>query len=297
MKLCLAIVVALAACGTDLKGHEGQPGFGLPEGGALMHDHLRVLGMGDATSVFVYQYTSPQPESADFPRPGTGMFGPCVDERTQQTWPFAPIVDATFVTLPKVELTGPGITGTLAIPESSPPAQPAPLGGQLVGISYGINSSITYTPEMSTPGGDYTLDLGEGAPMTYHMPDSYTPPLGIGSSNTVAIAANHDLELSWTAPPDDATSNDQQYTRKTYFNFTLFVDPNNSAQPLQFMCFDDAPGHQLIPAAVIASLPLGGLIANVDMGFYMEARTLPSGEKRRFDLLGTNLNASLYQIQ
>jgi hypothetical protein len=298
MKLRLAIIVAIAACGTSSpKGHEGQPGFGLPEGGAIIHDHIRVIGMPDTTSLIAYQYTSAQPDTAEFPMPGSGMFGSCVDERTTQTWPFAQIVGATFVTPPKVDLSGPGITGTLSIPESSPPAQVASWTERMVGISFGVNPSITYTPEMSTPGGDYTLDLGEGSPMTYHMPDSYSPPLQIGTANTVMFPRSQDLVLSWTPAPDDATSNDQQYTRKTYFNFTVFVDPNNATQQIQFMCFDDAPGHQVIPAAVLANLSLGGIIANIDMGFYMEERTLPSGEKRRFDLISTNANASLYQMQ
>ena len=89
----------------------------------------------------------------------------------------------------------------------------------------------TLTAAMSTPGGDYTLDIGKKdingnlTPMTYHMPSPYVAPLGIGGAATVMIPAHQDLTYEWATPTNDKGKDGNQHLRDTYFNLTFFVDP------------------------------------------------------------------------
>lgn len=303
-------------CAADVLCFRTQPGSYLAEGGEIRHENVRILGKTQ-TWLLVYQFTGPSPSlNPPFAAPdrnGKGPFGNCVDERQSSTWPFHPITSATYLELPKVELTGPGITGALTIPRS-PPNTAGNLTFRTYDISYGggpvvdpaeiTGFNATLTPEMSTPGGNYTLDLGKkGGPGTdggtraaYHMPEAYVPPLGIGGANTVTIPAHRDLEFTWTAPPV-VTGASGEHIRETYFNYTLFADPSDVANPPLFICFPDQAGHQLIPAAVIDALPAGGLVINADYTHYLDSREAAPGEFRRFDLVGGYSNISVYAKQ
>jgi hypothetical protein len=286
-----------------------QPGTGLPEGGEIRHENVRILGMPEQTWVMVYQYTAPSSEpTAPFPAPaedGKGIYGGCVDERNgSPTWPFTPIKNAKYLDLPKVALSGPGITTALNIIKTNPintvgnstfRKYDFTYGGGAPGDVKGFNAGMT-TKEMSKPGGEYTLDIGKGAPMTYFIPEPYTTPLGIGGAATVMIPAGQDLEYSWTAPANDFGKSGSEHTKKTYFNFTLFADPS-SANPPQFICFPDVDGHQVIPKAVIDALPAEGLIVNANLSHYLEARETENGETRRFDLVSIYCNISTYKKQ
>jgi len=118
----------------------------------------------------------------------------------------------------------------------------------------------------------------------------------------VPITGGQDLVLDWTAPANDYGDSGKEHNKKTWFNFTLFVDPT-AAFPPQFMCFPDKDaegheiGHQVIPAAVIDALPAGGLIVHANLTHYMEAREAASGEQRRFDLVAIYCNISLFAKQ
>jgi hypothetical protein len=302
----------------------GQPGEKLAEGGEVRHEHVALLGMPAQTWLMVYQFTGPAASAnAPFPAPamaGKGMYGNCVDERTDATWPFTPIAGATYLTLPKVNETGPGITGSLNVIETNPPNMVGnstfrhydfTYGGGAPGDVNGFNASMT-TAAMSTEGMDYTLDIGKqgckdaactgpasatDTSMQYHMPDPYTTPLGIGGGATVMIPNGQDLEFTWTAPANDFGSDGKTHTKNTHFNFTFFADPNNATNPPQFICFPDVDGHQLIPAAVISALPAGGLIVNADLSHYLEAREANPGEMRRFDLVSISCHISLFMKQ
>ncbi|MBC7978434.1 MAG: hypothetical protein H7138_25905 [Myxococcales bacterium] len=306
-------LLLLTACGgTDIGDFEyggGQPGSKLAEGGEIRHENVRILGMPEQTWVMVYQYTGPSAATrAPFAAPadeGKGQWGNCVDERNgAPTWPFTPITGATYLDLPKVALSGPGITGSLNITKTDPVNTAGnstfrkygfTYGGGAPGDIKGFNAGQT-TAAMSTPGADYTIDIGKGAPMTYHMPERYTAPLGIGGAATVMIPAGRDLEYTWTSPANDKGPSGNEHNRKTYFNFTLFADPT-STNPPQFICFPDVDGHQLVPKAVIDALPPSGLIVNANLGHYMETREAASGEQRRFDLVSIFCNISQYSKQ
>jgi hypothetical protein len=251
----------------------------------------------------VYQYGGP-PKTATAPfavADEKSPFFPCVDERQSATWPFTPITGATFIDPPKVALTGPGINGTLNITKSNPPNTSGNSTFRHYDFTYGggapgmppMGFNGTLTAASSTPDSDYTLDIGEGTPMTYHIPEAYTAPLGIGNADPVKITAHQALEYSWTTP---ANTPGTDHLPKTYFNITVFADPTAANPPL-FICFPDKPGHQTVPVAVIDALPAGGLVVNANLTHYMEARTLPSGEKRRFDLVGIYCNVSLFAKQ
>lgn len=308
------VLLAVAACddGTDISQFTyggKQPGSGLAEGGEIRHENVRILGMPEQTWVMVYQYTTPSTEpTAPFPEPaegGKGLYGNCVDERNgSPTWPFTPIRNARYLDLPKVALSGPGITGALNIAKTNPPnkagnstfrAYDFTYGGGAPGDMMGFNASKT-TAAMSTPGGEYTLDIGKGEPMTYFMPTSYKAPLGIGGADKVMITAGQDLEFSWDAPENDKGKSGFEHTKKTYFNFTFFADPT-STNPPQFICFPDVDGHQVVPKAVIDALPAEGLIVNANLGHYLEARETENGEIRRFDLVSIFCNISAYKKQ
>jgi hypothetical protein len=312
--LGLVLLAAGASCddGTDISEFSygaSQPGAKLAEGGEIRHENVRILGMPIQTWVHVYQYTAPTSvPTAPFAAPadgGKGQFGNCVDERSgSPTWPFTPITGATYLDLPKVALSGPGITGSLNVVKTNPPNKAGnstfrkydfTYGGGAPGDIAGFNASMT-TAAMSTPGGDYTLDIGKGEPMTYHMPEAYTAPLGIGGAAMVMIPAGKELEYSWTTPANDFGASGFEHTRKTYFNFTFFADPT-STNPPQFICFPDRDGHQIIPKAVIDALPAEGLIVNANLGHYMEAREAAPGEQRRFDLVTIFCNISAYKKQ
>jgi hypothetical protein len=308
------VLLAASACddGTDISKFSygaSQPGISLPEGGEIRHENVRILGMPEQTWVMVYQYTAPASvPTAPFAAPaegGKGIYGNCVDERNgSPTWPFTPITGATYLDLPKVALSGPGITTALNIIKNNPintvgnstfRKYDFTYGGGGPGDATGFNAKMT-TAEMSKPGGDYTIDIGKGAPMQYHMPEPYTAPLGIGGAAMVTIPAGQDLEFSWTAPANDFGSSGSEHTKKTYFNFTFFADPT-AANPPQFICFPDVDGHQVVPKAVIDALPAGGLIVNANLSHYMEAREAAPGEMRRFDLVSIFCNISQYKKQ
>jgi hypothetical protein len=315
--LGFAALVFSPSCTSNDSGFEygrSHPGVDLPEGGGVYHDNIRGLGQPAQALVTVYQYTAPTTvDSAPFAWPllpasfeaspnTQPAWGNCVDERGAQTWPYSALDGVSFYMLSQVALTGPGITGTLDLPDGSPGGD----FGRDAAVAYGtptLGNGFAPTIAMATPDADYTLDIGEGDAMTYHMPAAYVPPLGIGGADTVAIAAGHDLEMTWTAPPNDKGPDGTVHGHDTYFNFTLFVDPT-ATHETQFICFDDVDGHQLIPAAVLAQLPATGLIIQADYSHYMEARSPADGRSasgngsdRRFDLYSSYTSYSSYAIQ
>jgi hypothetical protein len=263
----------------------------------------------------VYQYTAAASEpTAPFATPdmgGKGQFGNCVDERSTgansaPTWPFRAISNATYLDLPKVQLKGPGIATTLDITKTNPPNTGGNSTFRKYGFTYGGGApgnpapagfNGTITAAVSVGGGEYTLDIGKGAPMTYDIPEAFTAPLGIGGAATVMIPAHHDLEFSWTTPKNDKGTDGLQHTKKTYFNFTFFADPTNTGHEPQFICFPDVDGHTLIPTAVIDALPATGLIVNANLGHWMDVRDTMGGEQRRFDLVSIYCNISSYSKQ
>jgi hypothetical protein len=307
-------IALLAACddGTDISEFEyggGQPGAKLAEGGEIRHERVNMLGMPQQTWIHVYAYKGPDvAANAPFPTPaegGMGQFGNCVDQRNPatSTWPFKPITGATYIDLPKVALSGTGITGALDIVKTNPPNGGGNSTFRKHDYTYGggapgnppMGFNGTLTPAHSTPGGEYSLDIGASKPLTYTLPGEYTTPLGIGGAATVMIPNNQDLVLEWTSPANDMGSSGKEHTRKTWFNFTFFADPT-ATHPPQFICFPDTPGHTVIPAAVVSALPPGGLIVHANLGHYMEEYDA-QGEKRRFDLVSIFCNISLYQKQ
>ena len=314
----LLVLVTTAGCPSDdpCVGYGVcQPGEKLPEGGEIRHENVRILGKTQ-TWIMVYQYTAAASvASAPFAAPeamGTGMYGNCVDERQSATWPVKPITGATFLDLPKVELSGPGITGTMNIPKSTPPNTVGNSTFRTYGFTYGggaLNAmadvtgfNATLPVAAATPGGDYTLDIGKkgvdgGTKMTYHMPEAYTTPLGIGGAATVMIPAHKALEFTWT-PPAQKTGAGGAHIRETHFNFTFFVDPTNAANPPQFICFPDVDGHTLIPVSVIDAISAGGLIVNANLSHYLDAREASGpSDMRRFDLVSIYCNISAYSKQ
>jgi len=323
--LVLSTMAALAACGgtdvTDFQYGASQPGAALPEGGEIRHENVRFLGQPVQTWTMVYQYTGPTlAQTAPFAVPedgGHGKWGNCVDERGtaatgSPTWPLSRITGATYLDLPKVELTGPGITGTLNITKSNPPNTTGNSTLRTYGFTYGggapnptgtgpLGFNGTLTGAMSTAGGDYTLDIGKKdkagniTPMTFHVPEAYTAPLGIGGAATVMIPAGKDLTYTWTTPANDFGKTGKEHTKNTYFNLTFFADPTTGVG--QFFCFPDTEGHQTVPAAVIDQLPAGGLMVNANLTHYMEAREANPGEMRRFDLVAIYCNISAYSKQ
>lgn len=317
------LALTAVACGdtTDVKDFNyggGQPGQTLAEGGEIRHENVRILGQPVQTWLMVYQYTAASTvATAPFAAPadkGMGQFGNCVDERNgSPTWPFHPITGATYLSLPKVQISGPGFAAPTDIPlTASADNRVGNSTFRKYDLTYGGGTpgnppagfNGTLTAAQSAPDSDYTIDIGKkgtdptkGTAMTYHMPAAFTAPLGIGGAATVMIPAHKDLEFTWTAPANDLGSDGNTHTAKTYFNFTFFADPTNAANPPQFICFPDKPGHQLIPAAVIDALPPAGLIVNADLSHYMEAREAASGELRRFDLVTIYCNISAYSKQ
>ena len=283
----LLMFLTVVGCGGDDDVCVGygacQPGEKLPEGGEVRHENVRILG-NLQTWIMVYQYTGPTAAmTAPFAAPdmgGKGTFGNCVDERQSATWPVKPITGATYLDLPKVELTGPGITGTLSITKNNPPNTSGNSTFRSYGFTYGGGA----------PGTD------GGTKMTYHMPEAYTTPLGIGGAATVMIPAHQPLEFTWTPPPQK-NGPGGSHIRETHFNFTFFADPTNAANPPQFICFPDVDGHTLIPVTVIDALSANGLIVNADLSHYMDSREAAAGEFRRFDLVSIYCNISAYSKQ
>lgn len=292
---------------------DGEPGRFLPEGGEIRHENVRYWGHPVQTWIMVYQYTGPGLSStAPFAIPemdGHGPFGNCVDERNgAPSWPLNPITGATYLDLPKVELTGPGITGALSIVKTDPPNMVGNSTFRHYDFTYGggapgnppLGFNGTLTAAMSTPGADYTLDIGKGAPMKYHMPEAYTAPLGIGArgpTDPVIIRAHQDLTYSWAPPPNDFGQSGKAHTRKTYFNVTLFADPTNVTNPAQFICLPDSEGHATIPSTVVDALAPDGLMMNTNFSYFLDARGAAPGEVRRFDLVSSYANISSYQKQ
>lgn len=322
--LVLSLMAALTACGesediSEFSYGGGQPGALLPEGGEIRHENVRILGLPEQTWVMVYQYTGPSlAQTAKFAVPaddGHGKWGNCVDERDAvngpPNWPLSKITGATYLDLPKVELTGPGITGTLNITKTDPPNTSGNSTLRSYGFTYGggapgnppMGFNGTLTKEMSTPGAKYTLDIGKkGAdgkvtPMDFWVPEAYTAPLGIGGAATVMIPAGKDLTYTWTTPKNDFGVSGKEHTKKSYFNLTFFVDPSAGGVGGQFLCFPDTDGHQTVPAAVIDALTPGGLMVNANLTHYMEAREANPGEMRRFDLVSIFCNISMYSKQ
>jgi hypothetical protein len=309
------LILFSAACGgTDVKDFPyggGQPGVLLPEGGEIRHENVRILGFPEQTWIQVYQYTAgASVPTAPFAAPadhGNGPFGNCVDERSgSPTWPFHPITGATYLNLTKVLLTGAGIPAAgLNVIKTDPANTVGNSTLRTYGFTYGGGApgnppsgfNGTLTKEMSTADTDYTLDIGKGQPMSYHMPAKYTAPLGIGGAAKVMITDHKDLEFTWTAPVNDKGASGNEHLKTTYFNFTFFADPSNATNPAQFICFPDVDGHQLVPKSVIEALPASGLIVNADLSHYMESREAATGEMRRFDLVSIYCNISQYQKQ
>jgi hypothetical protein len=288
----------------------GQPGAALAEGGEIRHENVRILGQPVQSWVMVYQYTAAASvPTAPFAAPengGKGQFGNCVDERSgAPTWPFHAITGATYLDLPKVKLSGPGITGSLDVIKTNPPNTAGNSTFRKYDFTYGggapgappggFNGMLTAA--MSTPGAEYTLDIGKGSAMTYDIPEAFTAPLGIGGAATVMITDHQDLEFTWTTPKNDKGTSGFEHNRKTYFNFTFFADPTSPTNPPQFICFPDVDGHQVVPKAVIELLPKNGLIVNADLSHYMDKQTAATGETRRFDLVSIYCNISAYSKQ
>ena len=322
IQFALASTLLAGGCTTESIAQvygQGQPGLGLPEGGEIRHENVRAFGSPAQSWLMVYQYTAASDvPTAPFPKPD-GTWGNCVDERQDQTWPFKPITGATYLNLPKVVVNGPGMpTGGLDVIETNPPNQTGNSTFRHYDFTYGggapgagFNGSLT--ADESTPGGDYTLDIGKPGcggfdkngvcnaasadiqPMRYHMPEAYTTPLGIGMIDQVFIPRDQDLVLTWDAPPNHDGSGEQDYRK--YFNFTFFVDPNNPTNPPQFICFPDKPGHTVVPKSVIEQLTENGLIVHADMTHFQDARETTAGEMRRFDLVGIYCNISNYTKQ
>lgn len=319
-RIFAVLLFTTAACGgTDVSDFEyggGQPGAALPEGGEIRHENVRFFGQPEQTWLLVYQYTglgndatAPFAVAADG---GHGTFGNCVDERTgSPNWPFHPLTGASYLDLPKVEVSGPGITGVLTPPRTTNVGGNSTFrqygvaygGGApnpMTGVTGGYNAGLT--KEQSTPGAEYTLDIGKKdqngmlTKMTYNMPGSYIAPLGIGGAGPVMIPKGKDLVLEWTPPKNDFGASGKDHTKKTFFNLTFFADPT-SMNPPQFLCFNDSDGHTTVPAAVVDLLPAGGLMVNANLAHWMEAREANPGEMRRFDLVTIFCNISPFMKQ
>jgi hypothetical protein len=320
--LVLSTMAALAACGdtadvSEFSYGKGQPGLGLPEGGEIRHENVRILGLPEQTWMMVYQYTGPTlAQTSAFAVPaegGHGKWGNCVDERNAVTgtpdWPLSKITGATYLDLPKVELTGPGITGTLNITKSTPVNTSGNSTLRSYGFTYGGGApgnppagfNGTLTAAMSMAGGKYTLDIGKKdidgkvTPMDFWVPEAYTAPLGIGGGSMIMIPAGKDLTYTWTTPKNDKGTSGKEHTKKTYFNLTFFADPAGIGA--QFLCFPDTDGHQTVPAAVIDALTPGGLMVNANLTHWQDAREAAPGEMRRFDLVSIYCNISAYSKQ
>jgi hypothetical protein len=322
------LALSISGCSDEVSASlvygSGHPGAALPEGGEIRHENVRFLGQPVQTWLMVYQYTAASSvTTAPFAAPadeGKGQFGNCVDERSgSPTWPFHAITGATYLDPPKVQISGPGFTGTVDIPKSSPPNTVGNSTFRAYGFTYGggapdpmgtkpLGYNATLSAATATPGGNYTLDIGrkgrdaagavvDDTKMTYHMPEAYVAPLGIGGAATVMIPAGKDLEYSWTTPANPKGDKGDEHLRETYFNFTFFADPTSTTNPPQFICFPDKDGHQVVPKAVIDALPPAGLIVNANLSHYMEARETTGGEVRRFDLVTIFCNISAYQKQ
>ena len=307
------LLFSTAACGgTDVSEFQygaGQPGLDLPEGGEIRHENVRFFGQNEQTWLLVYQYSGPKKEdNAPFAVADPhGQFGNCVDERNgAPTWPFKAITGATYLDLPKVEVTGPGITGALTPPKTTNAVGnstfrvyatayggglPNPMGTGPMGYN------ATLTAAQSAPGQKYTLDIGKGTPMDYWIPGPYVAPLGIGGSAPVVIPKGKDLTFSWTPPANDFGTSGKEHTKKTWFNLTFFADPASMTNPPQFLCFPDSDGHVTVPAAVVDALPAGGLMVNANLSHWMEAREAMPGEMRRFDLVTIYCNISPFMKQ
>lgn len=322
-----AIGLALLSTGTACSDSEDigkftygadQPGTGLPEGGEIRHENVRFLGQPVQSWVMVYQYTAAASvPTAPFAEPlegGKGKWGNCVDERgTPPTWPFHPITGATYLDLPKVSLSGPGITGALEIVKTDPVNKVGNSTFRAYDFTYGgggpdptgtkpLGFNGTLSADVSQSGATYSLDIGKKdkdgklTPITYQMPEAYTAPLGIGGAATVMIPTDKDLEYTWTTPKNDKGESGEEHTRATYFNFTFFADPT-AASPPQFICFPDVDGHQVVPKAVLDELSDSGLIVNANLSHWLDARETNPGEIRRFDAVSIWCNISAYKKQ
>lgn len=319
-RIFAVLLFTTVACGgtdvTDFQYGANQPGRDLPEGGEIRHENVRFFGQAEQTWLMVYQYTAPGgTPTAPFAAAadgGHGQFGNCVDERTgSPTWPFHPITGATYLDL-NVQVTGPGITTPLAPPKTLMAVGnstfrqhdfayggggPNPMGTGPMGYN------ATLTAAQSTPGAEYSVDIGKKdqngmlTRMTYNMPEKYVAPLGIGGPGPVMIPKGKDLVLEWTPPKNDFGDSGKDHTKKTFFNLTFFADPGNMTNPSQFLCFNDSDGHTTVPAAVVDLLPAGGLMVNANLAHWMEAREANPGEMRRFDLVTIFCNISPFMKQ
>jgi hypothetical protein len=309
--LMLLVLTQLAACddgdgicdfslgGEDCNGPPIQPGPSLPEGGEIRHESVRMFGQPDQAWIEVYQYAGTSP-AANAPLPGPiagSQYGTCVDERdpASATWPYKPIVGATYLELPIARITGTGILTELDLATTAPTSQVGNLTFRAQGLAYGGGAAGdppggfngTLPAAAATPGGTYAIDIGQGA-MTYYMPTGYVAPLGIGGADTIAIADDTDLEMSWTPPELDNGDNRQ-------FDYTFFADPSQPFAP-QFICFPDVAGHLVVPASVTDELPDTGWIVHARITHRMESADA-SGEMRRFDLVAAFENVSRYAKQ
>ncbi len=306
------LLAAAASCGgtsiEDFKYGNGQPGAALAEGGEIRHENVRILGMPEQTWLHVYQYKGPAATAnAPFPAPSAGpAFKGCVDERdpATQTWPFKPITGATYLDLPQVKVTGTGITGTLDVIKTDPPNMVGNSTTRAYDFTYGGGApgdppsgfNGTLTAAESTPGGHYTLDIGQG-PMDYYMPEAYTTPYNIGTramADAVPIPAGAEWTLDWTAPAHDVGADGNEHNRQPPFTCTLFVAVGDDGLHPQFMCFPEVEGHQVVPQDVVDALPDGGLIVHANLTHYMEKQKAGDDEERRFDLVAIFCNISLF---
>jgi hypothetical protein len=287
-------------------GLPGQPGPSVPEGGEIRHESVRMFGQPDQAWIQVYQFKGPAaPANAPFPAPNFSTpYGNCVDERDPATasWPFKPILGATYLQIPTARITGTGILVDLDLATTQPAPQRGNLTFRTHDLAYGGGAggdppaglNGTLPASAATPGGTYAIDIGQGA-MTYYMPTSYEAPLGIGGADTIQIASGVELEMSWNAPPSELLDEDGNISRKYNFNFTLFADPSSEFPP-QFICFPDVDGHQLIPATVIDELPAAGWIVHANQTLHMK-EVDAGGETRRFDVVAAFENVSRYEKQ
>jgi hypothetical protein len=282
-----------------------QPGTALAEGGELRHEHVRLLGEPEQTWIQVYQFSGPAASAnAPFPSPesnGNGPLGTCVDERDPLTasWPFKPISGATYLDLPKVEITGTSLNGALTVLKTTPPNQIGNSTFRTYDFTYGGGASKSgpnggfnqlLDAYHSTPEARFQLDIGKGSPMPYVMPTDYAAPLGIGGADTVMIAGGSDLALTWDGPPESDSA------RERSFDYVVFADPSAAYGP-QFLCFPQLAGSLTIPAAVIDALSPMGYVFHVRVNHYMEAREASDGALRRFDLVSSMTNISRYAKQ
>jgi hypothetical protein len=320
----------VSGCGgtdvTDFQYGKGNPGAKLPEGGDVRIERVFIAdgtnqenpdGSGGVSWVQVYQWTSTSAATTKALPPA----GTCTDLRTGQFWPNSKLDDPSVTALDlgaSVTITGPtGVTtlpkcttatnlNTLCSTTSTPPrALSLMYGGLSAGTPQG--SFIKNLPGNTVQANsDYTVDFGGkktdgGKDIKVHIPGSYKTPLGIGAK-AVTVAANKDLELTWTPPTDPSTGT--EHTPTTHFGRFFVLDPtlgNTSGYPLSWVCVpktdpdtgEEIDGSITVPASVVNQWPkTGGLLVHAELTHYMEA---VGG--RRLDLVGIWCHVSPFTVE